>query len=151
MPNNSNKTDASVLSRLATRGEDAVTKLMEEMGRNPRVTEALGAAMSAKGKVDVKTRETLRQIGLAAADEIKDLRGHLERLEKRLAALEDGSSKSTASKPAAAKPVAATSTAAKPATAKSATAKPVAPKPASKPAAAKPVAKKPAPPKKPSA
>jgi cell division protein FtsN len=151
MPNNSNKTDASVLSRLATRGEDAVTKLMEEMGRNPRVTEALGAAMSAKGKVDVKTRETLRQIGLAAADEIKDLRGHLERLEKRLAALEDGSSKSTASKPVAAKPVAATSTAAKPATAKSATAKPVAPKPASKPAAAKPVAKKPAPPKKPSA
>jgi len=141
MPNNSNKTDASVLSRLATRGEDAVTKLMEEMGRNPRVTEALGAAMSAKGKVDVKTRETLRQIGLAAADEIKDLRGHLERLEKRLAALEDGSSKSPAK----------TSAAKKPAAKKTVAAKPVAKPAAAKPAAAKPVAKKPAPPKKPSA
>jgi polyhydroxyalkanoate synthesis regulator phasin len=130
MPTNSKKTDASVLSRLATRGEDAVTRLMEEMGRNPRVTEALGAAMSAKGKVDTKTRETLRQIGLAAADEIKDLRGNLERLEKRLAKLEGGNTKPAARKPAAKKP---------------APKKPAARKPAAK----KPAAKKPAPKKPP--
>ena len=73
---------------------------MEEMGRNPRVTEALGKAMSAKGKVDERTRQTLRQIGLAAADEIKDLRAHLEQLEKRLAELEDGKPKTAAKKPA---------------------------------------------------
>ena len=139
MPNNSNKTDASVLSRLASRGEDAVTKLMEEMGRNPRVTEALGAAMSAKGKVDVKPRETLRQIGLAAADEIKDLRGHLERLEKRLAALEGGRPNRRPRSPP------------RRSLAGSCAASPRAKPAAAKPAAPKPVAKKPAPPKKPSA
>ena len=137
MPNNSNNTDASVLSRLASRGEDAVTKLLEELGRNPRVTEALGAAMSAKGKADVKTRETLRQIGLAAADEIKDLRGHLERLEKRLTDLEGGSAKPPAKKSAAKKPAAKKTVAAKPVT-KTAT------KTIAKTAAKKPAPKKPA-------
>jgi polyhydroxyalkanoate synthesis regulator phasin len=129
MPTNTKNSNAGVLSKLATRGEDAVTRLMEEMGKNPRVTEALGAAMSAKGKVDTRTRETLRQIGLAAADEIKDLRGALEKLEKRLAKLED-KPKPAAKKPAAKKPAAR---------------KPAAKKPAArKPAAKKPAPKKPA-------
>ena len=44
--------EVGTLGRLSKRGEEAVTKLMEELGRNERVTEALGRAMSAKGKVD---------------------------------------------------------------------------------------------------
>ena len=80
--------DGGVLGRLAGRGEDAVTRLMDELGRNPRVTDALGRAMSAKGRIDDTTRKTLGQVGLAAADELKDLRKQIERLEKRLAKLE---------------------------------------------------------------
>lgn len=80
--------DASVLSRLAGRGEDAVTRLMDELGKNPRVTDALAKAMDAKGKVDSTTRRTLGQVGLAAADEIREMRGRLEKLEKRLTQLE---------------------------------------------------------------
>src|SRR3712207_8700839 len=77
--------DASVLSRLAGRGEDAVTKLMDELGKNPRVTDALAKAMDAKGKVDTTTRRTLGQVGLAAANEIREMRGRLEKLGKRRA------------------------------------------------------------------
>jgi hypothetical protein len=47
--------------------------------------------VSTKGRVDSASRSALTQLGLAAADEIKDLRGQLERLEKRLARLEGGS------------------------------------------------------------
>jgi hypothetical protein len=80
--------EAGVVSRLAGRGEDAITRLMDELGRNPRVTDALAKAMSAKGRVDRTTRRTLGQVGLAAADEIEDLRGRLESLERRVAQLE---------------------------------------------------------------
>ena len=86
-----NTPDTGVVGRLAERGEDAVTRLMDELGRNSRVTEALARAMGAKGKLDSASRTALTQIGLAAADEIKDLRGQLERLEKRLAKLEGAS------------------------------------------------------------
>jgi polyhydroxyalkanoate synthesis regulator phasin len=77
-----------LVGRLAERGEEAVNRLVDELGRNPRVTDALGKAMSAKGKVDAGARRTLSQIGLAAADELKDLRKQIERLERRLARLE---------------------------------------------------------------
>jgi polyhydroxyalkanoate synthesis regulator phasin len=79
------------VGRLAGRGEEAVTRLVDELSRNPRVTDALGKAMSAKGKVDAGARKTLSQVGLAAADELKDLRKEIERLERRLARLEGGS------------------------------------------------------------
>jgi len=82
------ETDASVLNRLASRGEDALTRVMDELGKNPRVTDALAKAMDAKGKVDTTTRKTLGQVGLAAAGEIGEMRARLERLEKRLAAME---------------------------------------------------------------
>lgn len=81
-------TEAGTLGRLSKRGEDAVTKLVEELGKNERLTEALGRAMSAKGKVDGAGRKALGQVGVAAADELQDLRKHIERLEKRLAKLE---------------------------------------------------------------
>lgn len=87
--------DGGFVGRLAERGEETFTRLVEEFANNPRVTEALDRAMTAKGKVDAGARKTLSQIGLAAADELKDLRKQIERLERRLARLE-GASTSTA-------------------------------------------------------
>jgi hypothetical protein len=81
--------DSGFVGGLAGRGEKAVNRVMEELGRNPRVTDALDKAMSAKGKVDSSARRTLSQLGLAAADELKDLRKQIERLERRLARVED--------------------------------------------------------------
>jgi len=95
--------ETGVITKLSKAGEDAVNRLVEELGRNERVSDAVARALAAKGKVDDATRRTLGQVGVAAADEIKDLRKHLERLEKRLAALEQkpaGTSKPTsAAKP----------------------------------------------------
>ena len=92
-PGNKKEIDANVLNRLASRGEDALTRVMDELGKNPRVTDALGKAMDAKGKVDTTTRKTLGQVGLAAAGEIGELRARLERLEKRLSAMEGSGSR----------------------------------------------------------
>lgn len=86
--------DNNLVERLADRGEEAVSRLLSEL--NPRMSGAIDKAMSAKGRVDSASRAALTQIGLAAADEIKDLRSQLERLEKRLARLEGGAG-STAS------------------------------------------------------
>jgi len=91
-----NEPESGVVSRLSRRGEEAVTRLMEELGRNERVTDALHRAMSAKGKLDSAGRSALGQVGLAAADDVTDLRAQVERLEKRLAALE-GATGTTAS------------------------------------------------------
>jgi polyhydroxyalkanoate synthesis regulator phasin len=90
--------DGSFVGRLAGKGEDAVNRLVDELGKNPRVTDALGKAMSAKGRVDSASKRTLSQIGLAAADELKDLRKQIERLERRLARLEGGSSSGSSSR-----------------------------------------------------
>jgi len=95
--NRKKEAESGVLGRLAERGEDALTRVMDELGRNPRVTDALGRAMTAKGRVDETTRKTLATVGLAAADEIKDLRTQLERLEKRLATLETGGAQASSS------------------------------------------------------
>jgi polyhydroxyalkanoate synthesis regulator phasin len=90
MASKGNKADDSgFVGGLAERGEKAVNRVMEELARNPRVTDALDKAMSAKGKVDSSARRTLSQLGLAAADELKDLRMQIERLERRLARVED--------------------------------------------------------------
>ena len=63
-------TDAGTLGRLSKAGEDAVTRLFDELGKNERVTDALGKAMSAKGKVDESAKKALGQVGLAA-DELE--------------------------------------------------------------------------------
>lgn len=88
--------EGSLVGRLAERGEEAVNRLTNELANNPVVTDALGKALSAKGKVDAGARRTLSQIGLAAADELKDLRNQIERLEGRLARLEGGEAMSGA-------------------------------------------------------
>jgi hypothetical protein len=80
--------DSGFVGNLAERGEKAVNRLLDELAHNPRVTEALGRAMSAKGRVDSSARKTMGQLGVAAADELKDLRKQIERLEKRLARVE---------------------------------------------------------------
>ena len=82
------ETEAGTIGRLSKRGEEAVSKLVDELTKNERVTEALARAMTAKGKVEEGSRKALGQVGVAASDELKDLRKHIEQLEKRLAQLE---------------------------------------------------------------
>lgn len=82
--------DEGVVSRIAGRGEDAMTRLMDELGRNSVVTDALARAMSAKGRLDSASRAALGQVGLAAADDVTDLRKQVADLERRLAKLEAG-------------------------------------------------------------
>ena len=80
--------NGGTLNRLAGRGEEAVTRLVEELGKNPRVTDALSRVMDAKTKIDQSARGAVAQAGLAAADELKELRKQIERLERpRLAVL----------------------------------------------------------------
>jgi hypothetical protein len=88
------KEPENLVERLADRGEEAVSRVLNEV--SPRISAAFERAMATKGRVDSASRSALTQLGLAAADEIKDLRGQLERVEKRLARLEGGSG-STAS------------------------------------------------------
>jgi polyhydroxyalkanoate synthesis regulator phasin len=86
--------DGGTLNRLAGRGEEAVTRLIEELSKNPRVTDAMGRVMDAKTKIDQSARGAVAQAGLAAADELKELRKQIERLERRLAKLESKENKS---------------------------------------------------------
>ena len=79
------------LGRLSKRGEEAITRLVDEIGKNERVTDALGRAASARGKLDGASRRARGGVGLAGADELNELRKQVERLEKRLAKLEGGS------------------------------------------------------------
>lgn len=82
---------SGVVGRLAGKGEEALTKLMDELGKNERVTEALSRAVNAKGKLDATSRGALHGIGLAPVDDVRDLQKRLESLEKRLAKVEGGS------------------------------------------------------------
>ena len=90
------ETESSTLGRLSKRGEDALTRLVDEVGKNERVSDAVGRALSAKGKLDGASRRALGQVGLAAADEVHELRKQVERLEKRLAKLEGPAGRKTA-------------------------------------------------------
>ncbi|HXV34814.1 MAG TPA: hypothetical protein VD769_12455 [Gaiellaceae bacterium] len=98
------ETDAGTLGRLSKAGEETITRLVEELGKNERITDAMARAMAAKGKLDEGAKRAAGQVGLAAADELKDLRRHIERLEKRLAKLEAAGKPKPAAKPRAAKP-----------------------------------------------
>jgi hypothetical protein len=97
------ETEGGTLGRLSKRGEDAITRLVDELGKNDRVTDALGRAMSAKGRLDGASRRALGQVGLAAADELQDLRKQIAGLEKRLAKLEGGTASGSGKKTAASK------------------------------------------------
>jgi hypothetical protein len=88
--------EAGAIGRLSKVGEDALTRLVEELGKNERVTDAAGRAMSAKERIDDASKRAVVRVGLATAEELKDLRKHVERLEKRLAKLESGAKTPTA-------------------------------------------------------
>ena len=105
--------DEGTLGRLSKAGEDAVTRLIEELGKNERVTDTIARAMSAKGRVDDGAKRAFGSVGLAASDELKDLRKHIERLEKRLAKLETDAKPAPKSRTTAAKPRTTGSTRAK--------------------------------------
>ncbi len=94
----SKTTDPGVVGRLSRRGEETLGRLMDDLGRNDRVTDALGRAMSAKGRLDTASRRALHQVGLAPADDLEELRKHVAGLEKRLAKLEGGTGSKTSAK-----------------------------------------------------
>ncbi len=91
-------TDEGMVSRLAGRGEEALTRLMDELGKNEHVTDALGRAMAAKGRVDETTRKTLGTIGLTSSQDLQDIMKRLERLEKRMEKVEGGRKSSSTSR-----------------------------------------------------
>ncbi len=82
--------DASVVGRLAERGEEAMNRLTDELGRNSKVTEAVARALAAKGMLDSASRTALLQVGLAPAEDVRELRRRVHDLERRLAELEGG-------------------------------------------------------------
>lgn len=84
------RADGSMVGRLAERGEEAVNRLLDELGKNPMLADALHRAASAKGKLDSASHAALVQVGIAPVDEVKELRKRVEALEKRLAKLEGG-------------------------------------------------------------
>jgi polyhydroxyalkanoate synthesis regulator phasin len=92
------ETDAGTLGRLSKAGEETITRLVEELGKNERVTDAMARAMAAKGRLDDGAKRAVGQVGLAGADELKELRRHIERLEKRLAKLESDSKPKSAAR-----------------------------------------------------
>lgn len=82
------KAEPDVVSRLAEKGEEALARLRKELGKNPKVAEALHRAVAAKGKLDSASHAALSQLGLATTDDVKALRKEIAALEKRLAKLE---------------------------------------------------------------
>ena len=104
MATRGDKPEPGVVERLSKRGEEALGRLADEFGRNERVADALGRAASAKGRLDSASRRALGQVGLAAADELKELRAQIARLEKRLAKLESGAQTTSAKRSATKKP-----------------------------------------------
>jgi polyhydroxyalkanoate synthesis regulator phasin len=85
--------ESSVVGRLAGRGEEAMSRLMDELGRNRKVTEALTRALAAKGMLDSASRTALTQVGLAPAEDVRELRQRVMDLEKRLGDLESRSAR----------------------------------------------------------
>lgn len=100
-------TEAGTLARFSKRGEETVNRLLDELGKNERLTDALARATAARGKLDDSAKRALGQVGVAPADEVKELRRQVERLEKRLAKLE------SAAKPARKAPARKATTGAK--------------------------------------
>jgi hypothetical protein len=89
--------ETGVVGRLAGRGEEAMSRLMDELGRNRAVTDALTRAVAAKGVLDSASRSALTQVGLAPAEDVRELRRRVMDLEKRLAKLEGGRTRATKS------------------------------------------------------
>lgn len=84
------KPDPGVVERLSKRGEEAIARLADELGRNEHVADALNRAAAAKGRLDGASRRALSQVGLAPAEDVDDLRAQVAKLEKRVAKLEGG-------------------------------------------------------------
>lgn len=100
------KPEAGVIAKLAEKGEETIHRLVEEAEKSPTLSDAIHRAMSAKSRLDSASRSALLQVGLAPAEDVRELRGKLEALEKRVAKLEGP--KKPAAKRVAKKPAAST-------------------------------------------
>ena len=98
------KPEAGMITKLAEKGEETIHRLVEEAEKSPTLSDAIHRAMLAKSKLDSASRSALLQVGLAPAEDVRELRGKLEALEKRVAKLEGPkkpAAKRVAKKPAA--------------------------------------------------
>ena len=93
------KPEASVITKLAEKGEETIHRLVGEAEKSPTLSDAIHRAKSAKSKLDSASRSALLQMGLAPAEDVRELQRKLEALEKRVTKLE-GVKKPAAKKPA---------------------------------------------------
>jgi hypothetical protein len=84
------KADAGLVTRLADRGGETVQRFADEVVKQPMVSDAIGKANAAKGRLEGVSRFVLDQLGIAPAGEVEKLRKEVARLERRLKKLEGG-------------------------------------------------------------
>lgn len=70
------------LERLASRGDDALRRAVDELGRASRLPEA-------RGRLEQIERSVLVRLNVAPADEVEELRAKVAELEQRLTRAEE--------------------------------------------------------------
>ena len=105
------KDDAGLVTRLADRGGETVQRFADEVVKQPMVSDALGKANAAKGRLERVSRVVLEQLGIAPAGDVEKLRNEVTRLERRVKKLEGGQKTAeAAAKEPGAPPTSATQT-----------------------------------------
>lgn len=84
------KADAGFVTRLADRGGETMQRFADDVVKQPMVSDVLGKANAARGRMERLSRVVLEQLGIAPAGEVEKLRKEFGRLERRLKKLEGG-------------------------------------------------------------
>jgi polyhydroxyalkanoate synthesis regulator phasin len=97
------KTDAGFVTRLADRGGETMHRFADEVVKQPMVSDAIGKANAARGRLERVSRFVFEQLGIAPAGEVEKLRKEVSRLERRVKKLEGGqkAAETAAKEPAA--------------------------------------------------
>lgn len=82
--------EGRTLGRLASRGEEALKRLYDELDRNARTHDALQKLVETRGRLEKASRSVLKELGIASVEEVEKLQKEVHRLERRLAKLEKG-------------------------------------------------------------
>ena len=80
--------NVDVCAELAGRGHQAVTRVLDALTSDPRLTEAIDSLLAAKRRLSEATRGARSQLNVAAADSVHDLKERVVELEERLAKIE---------------------------------------------------------------
>ena len=78
----------TTLGRLASRGEGALRRIVDELEKNERTHDAVQKLGEARGKLEKVSRSMLRELGIAPLDEVEKLQKEVHRLERKVAKLE---------------------------------------------------------------